>query len=147
MNNLFTPQQIQLDDMVFISAADKALLGGTLAINTQDAELDRIFDEVANEIALAFDFIGSVQKQFLSGQDNLVWQQSHQSELKVDNSMKRYAVTQLKLRKIAALKHLATGVALVSAVSNKFNLNRDEESALGDIGLGSILSFNNSFPM
>ena len=62
MNNLFSPQQIQLDDMVFISAADKALLGGTLAINTQDAELDRIFDEVANEIALAFDFIGSVQK-------------------------------------------------------------------------------------
>lgn len=60
--------------------------------------------------------------------------------------MRRDAHKQLKLRKIAAL-YLAKGVASVAAVSTEFKLNRDEESALGDIGLGSILNFNNSFPM
>lgn len=66
MNNLFTPKQIQLNEMVFISATDEALvsekLGAPLANYRADAELDRIFDEVADEIAAAFDFIASVQK-------------------------------------------------------------------------------------
>ena len=56
MNNLFTPRGTQLNDMVFISNKS----GKSHADKDLDSELDRMFDEVASEIALAYEFLASV---------------------------------------------------------------------------------------